>query len=469
MTLHVSHRPLAPLIAGLLIVTAPRLAGAQSAPLPDVLRGVPAAPSTGAPIQLSLADAIHRGLEHNLAAVLQEQRGRTAESDRLRALAEVLPHISGTARESRQVLSTAAFGFTGFPGIPTVLGPFNVFDARLNVSAPLFDARVINGLRATTALTRASEADAREVREVIVLAVGNLYLQAQADASRVASARGQAETAATLVQLAEDQRASGLVAGIDVLRQQVALQSARARVIAAENALAKRLLSLGRAIGLPATQPIVLTDSPGFHAAPAVAIDQAVEQALAARDDLKAARARADAARAALHAEAAGHLPSLHLDADVGVLGSDPTTTDKTYAIAVNVHVPIFDGGATRARVLRADADLRAREAELADLTSGVRSEVQAALLDVDAAAAGVGVAESAQSLARQALEQAQDRFRAGVSSTVELVQAQDALAAAADQYIAGVYAHNIAKAALARALGGLEARFVSLVGGQPQ
>src|SRR5262249_52007923 len=117
---------------------------------------------------------------------------------------------------------------------------------------------------------------------------------------------------------------------------------------------------------------------------------------------------------------------------------------------------------------IRADAVVRQREAELADLDNGLRFDVSAALLDVKAAAAAVEVARSGESLAREELAQAEDRFRAGVASTIELTQAQDAVARASEQYIASVYDHNLAKASLARALGEGETRFLPLVGGRP-
>jgi outer membrane protein TolC len=378
----------------------------------------------------------------------------------------VLPHVSASVRQSEQTLSTAAFGFT-FPGLPTVIGPFGVFDSRIAMSSPIVDARAFGGVKAVKAEVRAAEADLKDIRETVVLAVGNLYLQAEADAARVDSAKAQVATAEALVRLAEDQKGAGLVAGIDVVRQQVQLQDARARLIVAENAFEKHRLSLARAIGLPAGQQFSLSDRTAFTPAPALTIDDAVATATANREDLKAAQARVDAARATRSAEAAGHLPSLHLDADIGAIGPRASDLERTYSVAAVVKVPVFDGGATRAKVQRAETDLHIREAELADLQNGLRFDVEAALLDVKAAEAGVSVSDSARTLARQELDQAQDRFRAGVASTLELTQAQESVATASEQYIASVYAHNVAKATLARALGQVERRFVEFVGGK--
>ena len=458
------HRFLVAASIAAAVVTA-RPAAAQNA-TPLTLRGVPQGTLSPMSVPLTLQDAVQRGLQQNLAAILEEQRLKGAESTRLEALSALLPHVGGSLRQSEQKISTASFGFQ-FPGVPTVIGPFDVFDARLTLSTPLFDARAIGGVRAGKALVRAGQASLRDVRETIVLAVGTLYLQVQADAARVESARAEVTTAETLVGLATDQKAAGIVAGIDVLRQQVQLQSARARLITAENVYEKRKLSLARAIGLPGGQTFTLASRTTFHAAPPLTLDQAVAEASAAREDVKAAQARVDAARYTRQAEAAARWPSLHLDADLGTVGRDTSALDRTYAIAALVRVPVFEGGETRARVQRAQAELRIREAELADLTGSIRYDVSAALLDVRAADAGVEVADSARTLSRQELDQAQDRFKAGVASTLELVQAQESVATATEQYIDSLYAHAVAKGTLTRALGQVESRFVALVGGE--
>ncbi len=306
------------------------------------------------------------------------------------------------------------------------------------------------------------------MRETVVLAVGNLYLMALADRARLDAADAQVTTAETLAQLAEDQLSSGLVPQIDVLRQQVQLQAARSRQIAASNSLAKRKLQLARAIGLPARQAFELSDSAAYKPMAAPTIDEAVAEASAHRPDVAGARARLEAARAARRAAASGALPTLDVDADVGALGPSASTAERTFTVAATVRMPIFEGGRTRANVREADARMKEREAELADLQGGLRYDISAALLDLQAAATAVDVASSARTLADQELTQAQDRFQAGVASSVELVQAQESVARASEQYIDAVYGHMLAKAGLAQAMGELEQRFLTLVGGQP-
>jgi hypothetical protein len=147
-----------PLRSGFLVgaiaaaVVSARPAAAQNA-TPLTLRGVPQGTLSATPLPLTLKEAVDRGLQQNLAAILEEQRLKGAESTRLEALSALLPHVGGSLRQSEQKISTASFGFQ-FPGVPTVIGPFDVFDARLTLSTPLFDARAIGGVRAARRWSR---------------------------------------------------------------------------------------------------------------------------------------------------------------------------------------------------------------------------------------------------------------------------------------------------------------------------
>ena len=443
-------------------------AHAQQASPPDMfLHGVPAGTATATTIQLSLADAIGRGLDRNLAVILQQSRSSHSEGQRERDLSALLPQVFGGVRQSAQIVNLAAFGFTGFEGVPQVIGPFGVFDARVFLNTPLYDAAALGTYHESKALAIAETHADRNIRELVVLAVGSVYLEAVADEARVTSSKSQVATAEALARLAEDQRAAGVVAGIDVLRQQVELESARARLITAQNALEKQKLKLARAIGLPLDQQFELGDHPTYTPAPPITLEAALATAYATREDLRTAQARVDAANAAVQSARGNSLPSVHLDADYGGLGSSVSTVERTFTVAADVRVPIFDGGSTRGKVTQADADLKARQSELDDLRAGVRADVTAALLDLQAADAGVQVARSARALATQQLEQAQDRVRAGVTNTIELAQAQEEEVIATERYISSVHAHLLAKAAMARALGQVQQRFLQLVGGQ--
>jgi outer membrane protein TolC len=129
--------------------------------------------------------------------------------------------------------------------------------------------------------------------------------------------------------------------------------------------------------------------------------------------------------------------------------------------------MPIFEGGRIRGDVLQADAVLQQQRSRANDLRLQVEFEVRTAFLDLSSTADQVRVTASSVDLARQALTQSQDRFASGVTDNLEVVQAQEAFANANESYIASLYAYNISKLSLARALGVAEGEARTFVEGK--
>ena len=435
-------------------------------PANPYLGSVSTGTATSEPLKLSVVDAVQRALQANVGLLLEQEDERGAGASRMRALADLLPNIAGTLRESRQVINLEAYGF---PAPDPIVGPFNVFDARVGLSQPVIDLAARNDLRAAGFRQQAAKYGIRSARDLVVLVAVNLYLEAVAAGSRVESARAQQQTADLLLTQAQDLKSSGLVAGIDVLRAQVQAQTQRQRAIAAANDFEKFKLQLERAIGLPIGQPIALTDTMPYAPVPPPPVETAVQRALEGRPDYLEMKSRVDAARASERAAFAALLPSLRFDADFGAIGQTIAAAHNTYSIAATLRVPIFDGGRTSARRIEAQSDLRRREAELADLRGRVEYEVRAALLDLTAADQQVQAAQTNVDLAGQQLQQARDRFSAGVAGNLELTQAQEAVATASETYISALYTHNLAKASLARSLGIAESAIATYLGGGKQ
>jgi len=455
------------LLAVALAAIVPAAAAAQSADagaVPSPFGGsVPSGTLSADPVSLTLEDAVARGLEHNLGLLVQQASAQMADGARWRALAELLPNVRGAVGERRQVINLEAFGF---PAPDPIVGPFNVFDARVSLSQALVDVAAFNTHRAAALNARAETLGIRTARELVVLVAVNLYLEAVTDASRVEVTRAQLDTAEALLRQAQNLKASGLVAGIDVVRASVQVQNQRQKRIVAENEFEKAKLRLVRAIGLPPGQALTLVDAVPFAPLGALSLDQALAAAYGARADYLAARDRMAAAEAATRAASAERLPSLVLEADYGTLGQRVSTAHPTYSIAATVKVPLFEGGRERGRRAEADGQLRQRRAEFEDFRGRIDLEVRSAFLDVQAAAQQVEAARTTVSLADEELAQARDRFAAGVVGNIEVTVAQESVAAAAESYIAALYHHNVAKANLARAVGGVEDAVATFLSG---
>ncbi len=418
----------------------------------------PAPPSSGppaaTPLSLTLDEAVRRGLRENFTARVQDAELVAARGDRWTAMKDLLPTASARLGFTRQEINLAAFGFS-LPGFPSIVGPFNLHDARLYVSQPVIDLHALYQSRSSAASLSAAELTTKDTRALVALAVRDFYLRAVAGESRLAAARAQSETARALLMQASDLRSAGVVAGIDVLRAQVQVRVEEQRAIAAANEFEKLKLQLARAIGLPLDQAITLADQIPYAPLDSLPLDQALKQALTARDDYRAAQARLQAAEASRRAAISDNLPSLHVNADYGEIGRTPADTHSTFSIATQVRIPLFDSATTRGHLLEAQGLVARRRAELDDFRARVEYEVRAAFLDVRAADEQLQAARDAVNLAGQELTQTRDRFAAGVAGNIEVIQAQETVATATENYIASLYAHNLAKASLAHAIGG--------------
>jgi outer membrane protein TolC len=114
--------------------------------------------------------------------------------------------------------------------------------------------------------------------------------------------------------------------------------------------------------------------------------------------------------------------------------------------------VPLWLGGRTEGQIQQAEAAVAARRAEMDDLTGQIEGDVRKAYLDLQAVTAQVGVADRSRQVAREALDLTRQRFDAGISDNLEVIQAQEAVATAELDYINSVFAHNVTKLNLARA-----------------
>ena len=427
------------------------------APGSPIWGGVPTGPSSGQPLTLSLGEALKRALAYNLGALVAEEAVNRADGARRIALSELLPQIEGGVTETRRKTNLEAFGFPLGPTFPRVVGPFNVFDARVTLRQSIYDGRAINDLHAESHRSAATQLSRRSTRDQIVLVAANVYLQTVAAAARAESTRAQLDTARALRQQAQELRAAGVVAGIDVVRSEVAVDAAQYAATAARNDFEKTKLQLARLIGLPIRQAFTIVDQVPTLGLPVPSFEDVLAQAYMNRPDFLAAQARVREAESAMRGAKAERLPSASLFGDYGVIGLTVGSSLPTFAVTGAVTVPLFDGGRAGGRIRQAEADLKQRQAELEDFRAAIYYNTQAAFLDLSAAEEQVQAATRGQELANLQLTQARDRLAAGVTDTVEVAQAQAAVAAASERFIAAQYDLTLSKALVLSAPGSLE------------
>ena len=406
---------------------------------------------------LTLQEAIDLGLKHNLGLLLSSADTRVARGQRWGQLSALLPHVSAAPYVAESKVNLAQVGLGNVSNvfhISPAVGPFSYFDARAQVTQTLFDWKSINAVRAAGETVKSADYTLLDAHDLVILTVGSVYLQAIADEARIATDEAQVETAQALSDQANDQVTAGTAADIDALRTRVELQTRKQQLIQARNDFAIQKITVARVIGLAPGQEIEFTDKSPYQEIENLTIDQALQRAYASRSDYRAVMSEVRAAELSRKAAVAGYLPSLSFDADYGTGGAHPSDATRVYDVRGTLSIPIFTGNSVHGDIQQADARLEQSRERLDNLRAQIEADVRAALLNLQSSAEQVKVATSNIELADRTLTQSRDRFTAGVTDTVEVVQSQEAVASAHEQYISSLYNYNFAKISLIRALG---------------
>ena len=417
--------------------------------------------ATGQPAALSYEQAVKLAIDNNLATLRAHERRNEARGQQEQARAPLLPNISGVAYQANLTENLVALGFQPgtFPGFNrTFLGPFKNFDARLLLSQKVFDLSAIRNYQAGKAGVRVAELGEALAREQVASSTGLTYLEALRADRAVVAAQANVELAQALLQLAQDQRNAGVATGVDVTRAQTRLAEQQVRLAQAQTDSEQARLNLQRLIGLPLGSPLTLTDQLRFVEEPLPSVDTAVTQAGHDRREVQVAEEANRVTQLELQSARAEHLPSLEVVGDYGSSGITPDSFDlPTRRVAVQLNVPIFNGGLTQGRVTAAASRQRQTELELANVRGQVEEDVRLALTTLRTAAVQVRAADETVTLAQRELEMARDRFRAGVADNLEVITAQTSLANARIAQVTSLAQHNVARLNLAAALGRAE------------
>ncbi len=428
---------------------------------------------------LTLNQAIAMGIEHNLALVEAKAQERSAQARTLQQLQPLLPTITAQADSGAHQINLAAIGFSpnllsriaplfpglDFTGFSTVV-KVNVTDALVNYSQTLFSLNNIDLYRAARESERAAYYSKQSSRGLVVLTVGNAYLQAIALGAQVENARALLRADQLLLDQTVAAHQAGIAANLDELRARVQQQTQQQSVITAEVNFRKAKIALNREIGLPAEQDIQLTDTAPYADLATMNIDEAKRMAYQNRQDYQGLQAQIRAAQLQRKAAKWERLPTLSVNGNYGVTGVTGGLYHGTFVAAGSLNVPIFQEAKFRGDRDVAAANLNSLNQQLAGLKEQINQQLRDSILDVQSATELVHVAQSNVDLARKALEQVTDRFAAGVEDNLPVVQAQATLANAETTLVNTTSQHNQAKLGLARNLGIVDKQYSTYVHG---
>jgi outer membrane protein len=419
-----------------------------------LLLAAASARAADAPTPVGLRDAIAAAVGSRIDAVQAGERASQARSRSLQASSSLLPQLTATLSETRTFKENLAAQGLSFPGFPSMLGPFDTFDARARLSQKLFDWGAWRRSQSGAAAARAADAEEKTAREQVAAAAALSYLEAVRAQRAVAAARADKEVADSLLSLARDRKEQGAATGVDVVRAQARGADADAALLRARIGETEAQLLLKRVAGWPLGRELRLVDDFTAASSSAPALDPSLTAAFSGRAEIAAAEERAKSETLAAKAAFGDRAPSIVLTGDYAKSGTMPSDARSVGAIGGAVTLPIFAGGLGKARQDEAESRGREALANLADVRQQVELDVRTALERLSESAQEESASELSLSLAARELAMAQDRYAAGLGASVDVIEAQAELARARSAQVAALARYHSARVNYASAIG---------------
>jgi outer membrane protein len=433
-------------------------------PAPAQPAGTPApaaAAQSGDVLRITLEQAVALALRQNPTQQIGLLNAAESVQDKNVARANLLPQADlKVVDQVQRVNLQAEFGgkplVPGF-ALPGHVGPYQTFSAGPTFGTPIFDFSLWKQYQAARSQMDASKAASISTREQVILLVVSQYIGTLRAVATVEAAKSRVDLAQALYDQAADLQKEGVGTGIDTLRANVELQNEKQRLIEAENDRDSSTFGLAKLLAIDPRQKVTLGDSLSYFETPQPDVEASVDIAVSGRPEWKEILSQEKAAKQQKQSIQYSRLPSLRFDGNWAYFGISSTTGIPTYTYAASVQMPIFTSGKIHAEIVKQDLEVQKVEQQKIDLRNQIALDVKTSLLNLQSARNEVQVANLGVELSKQEVDQARDRFRAGVANNIEVIQAQDSLARANDNQIAALYRFNQARADFASAIGQME------------
>lgn len=428
-------------------------------------------------LALSLDDAIALGIARNVRIKYERANQRLVHGYTGQIYNAIIPNLNFKAASSAQEINLAALGFK-----PQSLGPLlaqlglsassfptivkvNTTSVQVSMDQVLFNMPDFELLKAVKPEERSIAYTVDDTNEQIVQAVATAYLQVLADRASLNNAIAQEQAAKVLYDQAVARDQAGVGIRLDVLRAQVQYQQRQQQHVSAESQMDKDGIQLNRIMGLPAGQQLDLTDEAPFSELAELSLDQATQTAYTHRSDLLSLQSAIEVASRELKAVKYQRLPTLAVNGFYGILGLDSGPYHGVFTAQGSLKFDIFREAAQRGEEQAAGSQLLTLREQESNLKGTIDAQIRTSLLDVGSADQLVKVAQSSVDLAQQELSDARERFTAGITDDLEVVDAQATVTDAQAQLVNALYQYNVAKVNLARSTGVLQSRYRAFLG----
>lgn len=426
--------------------------------LPIALLGAAlAAPPSAAE---TLEEAWGVALEADARLAAAGERSGASEAMLAAARAERQPAVTATTATTRWRDTPAFdFGAAGLPGVLPLFGGETMNLATAQVSLPLYTGGALTAnVAAAAAASDGQRRGTEALRQGVKLGVAEAYVGVLRAASALDVARANAAGLAAHARDVEDMRRTGQVPTNDYLAAAASLADARQRELAAENALTIAEALYNRRLGRPLEAAVSLEplEAPLGGTAIAAPLGELVAAARAARPELAALDAEAEALAARANGARATRRPQLSLSGGYAYLENRFLDREDFWFVQLGVRVNVFDAGRARHASAVYDRQSAAAVDERRDLAAEIELEVHRAAATLATARERLGVATAAVAQADENLRVVRDRYRNGEGTNTEVLDAEALRALSAGNFDSARYDLRLAELVLARAVGAL-------------
>src|SRR5579864_6448432 len=408
-------------------------------------------------IKITLHDAVETALKQNPDVQIAALNLAESQEGRAIAFSELLPQANFNVSDRAIRSNIRANLGLPIPGLPEHAGPFQVFQTGSTFSSPILDLSLWRKWQASRKSVTSADDQRISVREQVVLLVVSQYLSSLRANAEVQADQSRVNLAQAIYDQSADLEKHGAATNVDTLRANVELQNEKQRLLEAQTNEKIAVFGLTKLLNLDPQQKLELDDETSFFQTPDENTEASLAAAFQSRPEMRALLAEQQSLEYERSATRDSRLPALRFDGTFEQQGISSSTVIPTYVYQASVNFPLFTGGRIRAEMAQDKIELKKITQRITDLRNQIALEVQTAAARLESARSEVQVANLGVDLAQQEVQQARDRFQAGVADNIELISAQDALARANDNQISALYSYNQSRADLARARGQIE------------
>jgi outer membrane protein, multidrug efflux system len=404
----------------------------------------------------TLAMLVREGQRANMDVRIAQSRVTSARAARRLASLDLVPTVTGVGSTSRQLMSLAQT-----PGLARQLPTQQLWDVGFDASWEVdFFGRVGRNVKAQGALAESSVHGLEDVQVIVAAEVARTYFELRGAQRQLAVSQRNAANQRKIVKLTEDRLAAGRGTAFDTERAKSVLYLTLATTPTLESQIAldrnRLAVLLGRA---PDALPAALLDSGALPRLPDTVYVGSPDQIIRRRPDVLRAERQLAAQSLFVGAARAEYLPRVTLGARAGYLSNSVDSLFKRgnsrLLIGPVMTFPLFDVGRVRQRVEVAQAGQEEAQAIYNATVLGALEESEGALVTYDRAHARLAILESAVRSSALAADLAQQRFEAGLTDFLQVLDAERTLLDAENQLAQGHTAAATALVAVYKAVGG--------------